>query len=159
MNSLSDSPRVLQINTSPGGVPKLARRSVEIGVFGVSGDQQANTDLHGGPLRAVSLYSLERILALQAEGHPIFPGAIGENLTLAGVDWEAMQPGIQLRLGEVLLELTVFITPCSKLEAFFIEGDFSRVSQKLHPGWSRLAGKVLQAGVVTAGDRIAFLSG
>ena len=52
---------------------------------GLEGDRQRDLRFHGGPLRAVSLYSLELIEALQAEGHPIAPGAMGENLTMAGV--------------------------------------------------------------------------
>ena len=64
-----------------------------------SGSWSQDRKHHGGPDRAVCLYSLERILALQEEGHPIYPGAAGENLTLTGLDWEALQPGMTLRLG------------------------------------------------------------
>ena len=42
----------------------------------------ASPIFHGGPERALCLFSLERILELQAEGHPIFPGAAGENITI-----------------------------------------------------------------------------
>src|SRR2546422_5744398 len=34
-----------------------------------------------------SMYAMEAIEALRAEGHPIVPGAIGENLTVHGLDW------------------------------------------------------------------------
>ena len=51
--------------------------------------------VHGGPERAVSLFSLEVIRRLQDEGHPIYPGATGENLTVAGLDWAALAAGTQ----------------------------------------------------------------
>ncbi len=80
---------VFQINLSDDGVPKRAVRCAELTTFGLVGDSQRHPDIHGGPNRAVCLYSLEQILNLQSEGNPIFPGSIGENLTLAGLDWSS----------------------------------------------------------------------
>src|SRR5437660_8273239 len=74
--------RIFQLNMSPGGVPKLAVREAMLTTTGLMGDVQKFTDIHGGPERALCLFSLERILELQAEGHPIFPGAAGENITI-----------------------------------------------------------------------------
>jgi MOSC domain-containing protein YiiM len=65
--------------------------------------------------RALSLYSAELIDALRAEGHPIVPGAIGENVTIHGLDWRQMQPAGRLQLGELAIELTAFASPCSKI--------------------------------------------
>jgi MOSC domain-containing protein YiiM len=155
MGPLVDSKlgRIFQINRSDGGLPKLACHLAEVTSLGLVGDRQEETDVHGGPDRAICLFSLERILALQAEAHPIFPGAIGENLTLFGVDWELMVPGARLRLGEtVLLELTRYTTPCNNLIPYFIDGDYSRVAHKRHPGWSRLYARVLEAGRLRVGD-------
>jgi hypothetical protein len=80
------------INVSDGGVPKLPRPWAHVRAAGVEGDRQENPIFHGGPDRAVCLYSSDLIEALQGEGHPIRPGTIGENLTLAGIDWTAMRP-------------------------------------------------------------------
>jgi MOSC domain-containing protein YiiM len=147
--------RIFQINRSDGGLPKLACQLAEVTSLGLVGDRQEETDVHGGPDRALCLFSLERILTLQAEAHPIFPGAIGENLTLSGVDWELMIPGARLRLGEaVILELTRYTTPCNNLIPYFIGGDYSRVAQKRYPGWSRLYAHVLQTGSLQVGDRV-----
>lgn len=149
---------IFQINVSNGGVPKLAVRQTEVTSLGVAGDRQANTEVHGGPERAVSLFSLERILALQAEGHPIFPGSVGENVTVTGLDWEQMSPGRRLRLGdEVLVEMTKYTTPCNKIEASFQEDDYGRISQNQYPGWSRLYARVLQPGVIKTGDVVELI--
>src|SRR3569832_2171795 len=81
-------PHVHQISVSDGGVPKLPVWEAKVSEQGLSGDRQRNLKFHGGPDRAVCLYSLELIEHLQAEGHPIDAGAAGENLTLSGLDWD-----------------------------------------------------------------------
>lgn len=152
----TQSGHIFQISVSNGGVPK---RSIPEGTeAGVSGDRQRNLRVHGGPQRAVCLFSLERILALQAEGHPIYPGAIGENLTIAGLDWAQMQPGVMLRLGEeATIELTSFTIPCSNIEAAFTGRHIARVSEKVNPGWSRIYARVLQPGRIRPGDPVVVL--
>ena len=56
---------VHSINLSAGGVPKLPEKEALITVDGILGDRQRNRRYHGGPLRAVCLYSLERIALLR----------------------------------------------------------------------------------------------
>lgn len=149
---------IFQINLSAGGVPKLGQPQAEVSYAGLVGDSHRDLVSHGGPERALCLYSLERILALQLEGHPVFPGAIGENLTIAGLDWSLIIPGARLRLGEtVLVEITRYTTPCSNIAPFFVEEEISRVSQKANPGWSRFYARVLQPGILAVGDRVEII--
>jgi MOSC domain-containing protein YiiM len=139
-----NSGRIAFINVSDGGVPKLPVERVEVTPGGLVGDRQANLKHHGGPERAVCLFSLEVLEALAAEGHPIRPGQAGENLTLAGLDWPALAPGARLRLGAgVVLEVTKYCDPCSKLRAYFKEGAVDRILQRAHPGQSRLYTRVV----------------
>ena len=142
------------INVSNGGVPKLPRESCYVSVDGLEGDRQRDLRYHGGPTRAISLYSLELIQALRAEGHPIDVGCIGENFTLAGVPWETMVPGAALEVGAVELELTTYAAPCNNLLPYYTDGKFVRVAQKVHPGWSRLYARVLREGTVRIGDKV-----
>ena len=144
------------INVSAGGVPKLARRSAAVRFGGVDGDRQRDLRYHGGPSRAVSLYSLELIHALRADGHAIDVGCIGENFTLAGVPWERMVPGVTLEVGTVQLELTSYAATYSNLLPYFAGGKFVRVAQKVHPGWSRLYARVLREGSMQVGDLVSF---
>jgi MOSC domain-containing protein YiiM len=148
--------RILQINVNPkGGVPKYPVPVVEITINGVRGDYQRDREHHGGPRRAVSLYSAERIAALQAEGHPIAPGTTGENLTISGLDWAAIGIGDRLSIGAwVELEITEYTTPCNTIAASFLRGQFTRISQRLHPGWSRLYARVINEGEVRVGDPV-----
>lgn len=138
------SAHIFQINISQGGVPKQAIPAGEVTPLGLIGDHQRNRQLHGGPERALCLYSLAHILALQAAGHPIYPGAIGENITIAGLNWSQLQPGTRLRLGpEVTVEVTSYAAPCHNITAAFREGDINLVSPKKHPGRARVYVRIL----------------
>lgn len=145
---------VHSINTSNGGVPKRPRASCYVGVDGLEGDRQRDLRYHGGPDRAVCLYSLDLIQALQAEGHSITPGSIGENLTLEGVDWSRMVPGARVEIGGVVLQLTDYAAPCNNIAPSFQRRQYVRVNQKVHAGWSRLYARVLAEGVVHVGENV-----
>jgi MOSC domain-containing protein YiiM len=143
--------QVVQINTSPGGVPKTAVERAFVGEQGIEGDGHTYSG-HGGPEKALCLYSLERILAFQAAGHPIFPGSLGENLTIVGLEWSELKPGDRFAIGdEVEIELVEPAAPCRKIESSFSDSDASRVDQQIHPGWARYYARVLTGGTLRPG--------
>ena len=144
--------RVDAINLSRGGVPKQSVFEALVTLHGLDGDRQHDTRHHGGPDRAVVLYSVDVIHALQREGHQIAVGSTGENLTLAGVDWTRVTPGTELIVGGARLQIVKYVTPCTKIAAWFLDGRFQRIEQTLHPGWSRVAARVLGEGLVRVGD-------
>jgi MOSC domain-containing protein YiiM len=147
--------QVVQVNTSPGGVPKIPRFSGDVRVNGISGDGHTARQ-HWGPEKALCLYSLDRILDLQREGHPIFPGSTGENLTIAGLPWDEIVPGDRFAIGDaIIIEITSYTAPCAKIAASFRDEDFSRMDHETHPGWARLYARVVHEGIVRPGDRIA----
>lgn len=146
---------IFQLNASQGGVPKRPLAQAQVNWLGLVGDSQNDTRHHGGPARALCLYSLERILALQAEGHPVFPGSTGENITISGLDWAKVMPGARLRLGSsVEIEITGFATPCQTIKASFAADEFGRISEKLHPGWARAYARVLAGGRLRVADPV-----
>jgi len=156
MTSQAKRPYLHQISVSNGGVPKLAVPQARVTKDGVEGDRQRNLKVHGGPDRAVCVYSLEAIEALRKEGHSIVSGAAGENFTVAGLDWKRIEPGSRLRVGnEVKLEVLSYTAPCDHNACWFKDEDFSRISQKKHPGWSRVYARVLSEGIVKQGDPVA----
>ena len=148
--------RLDAINRSRGGVPKQSIFEALITVDGIDGDHQFDTRFHGGADRAVVLYSLDVIQALQREGHPIGVGTTGENLTIAGLEWARITPGTQLLIGGARLEIARYVTPCTKIAWCFLDDRFHRIEQKLHPGWSRVSARVLGEGLVRVGDSVAF---
>ncbi len=136
-------------------MPKLPVPEARVTVEGVAGDRQRNLEAHGGVDRAVCLFSLEVIEALQAEGHSIKPGSSGENLTIAGLEWAELKPGDRLRIGDALrLEIVKYTEPCRFNAQWFRDGNFNRINQKKHPGWSRLYARVLAEGMVKPGDPV-----
>ena len=149
-------PIVYSINVnSAGGVPKYPVEKILLGKNNVQGDKQNDLQYHGGPSRAVCLFSLERILSLQKEGHPIQPGTTGENLTIQGLDWNLMKVGAKFQIGEVEIELTGPAPPCKTISESFNGEGFVRISEKKYPGWSRWYASVSKEGMVTINDIIS----
>ncbi len=153
------SARIVQISISAaGGVPKPAVHDAEVDFNGLIGNAVAHPKIHGGPDRALCLYSEERILALEQEGHPIRAGFAGENLTLAGLDWSGVGPGTRLQLGATLqIEFTTPAAPCKQIAFAFADRDSSRISEKKHPGWARWYARVLAPGHIRTGDAVRLI--
>ena len=106
------------MNVSPGGVPKRPVEEAFIGKLGLEGDAVAHPEVHGGPRQAVLILTLEAIEELQESGFPVFPGALGENLTVAGLDRRQMRPGQRYRAGDAVLEITKLRRPCRTIEIY-----------------------------------------
>jgi MOSC domain-containing protein YiiM len=150
--------RIESINTSRGGVPKEPVFEAMITKAGLDGDRQRDLRFHGGPDRAVVLFSLDVIRDLQREGHGIAPGAAGENLTVSGLDWRLVVPGVEIAVGGARLVVTKHVTPCLKIARSFARGEFVRISHREHPGWSRVAARVVEEGLVCVGDPVELIA-
>lgn len=150
--------RIVQISVSPGGVPKLPVPEARVTELGLEGDLHRDIEHHGGPERALCIFSMEQIRVLQMEGHRVTPGAIGENLTVEGLDWERVTPGSRLELGAgVLIEVTRYTSPCFNIRKNFADGDISRVSQKRRAGSSRVYARVISEGMIRQGDTVRLV--
>lgn len=154
--------RVVQVSvSSPGGVPKLpVVGRTWVGPLGLEGDgHTAPARIHGGPDRAVCLYAVEAIERVRADGHEAFPGAFGENLTVEGLDWQALREGDAFEVGDdgLLVELTEPTAPCRNNARWFADGDVSRISIRRHPADSRWYARVLLEGAVRPGDEIRLV--
>ena len=145
---------VTQLNRSGGGVPKTPVHTVTVGWRGLAGDVQATRVHHGRPWQALCLWSAEVVDALAEEGHPVTPGAAGENVTIRGVDWSTLHGGTIVELGAVRCQLSAPTTPCRKIRRWFRDGDIARIDHDREPGWSRWYAAVLQPGSLTTGDAV-----
>lgn len=145
---------VVSLQRSGGGVPKVPVDHALVRSSGMEGDWQRDRKYHGGADRALCLYSRELIDALAAEGHPITAGAVGENVTIAELDWRRMQPGVRVRMGAVEAMITAFAAPCRTIRGAFVDESFRRISEKVHPGWSRVYVRVLREGSIAVGDPV-----
>jgi hypothetical protein len=146
--------RVAGIFVSDGGVPKLPVPAAAVDARGVAGDRQAKRKYHGRVWQALSLWSAEVVTALQAEGHPVAPGAAGENLSLAGLDWSTLRPGVRLQIGGVLAEISMPVTPCKQIAGCFADGNPWRIGHRRHPEMTRWYASVVIPGRVAAGDAV-----
>lgn len=147
------SSRIFQLSRSPGGVPKLPVREARADLLGLEGDGHAHPKIHGGPERALCLYSLEVIAELQAQGHPIWPGSVGENVTITGFEWPSLAAGARLALGpDVLVELTRVAAPCKQIVESFSDRNSKRLAA---PALGRWYARVLAPGVLRVGMTVA----
>ncbi len=140
-----------QLNVSGGGMPKLPVLLARVTREGVDGDWQKNRKYHGGPDRAVCLYSEELYGWLREQGIDLPNGAVGENFTTRGIDLNDLGVGDRLRVGECLIEITDVRTPCRNLNQWspkLIE------TMRGRSGW---VAKVIEEAVVKPGDAIEVL--
>lgn len=142
---------VEQVNASDGGVPKRPVEQLEVGFGGARGDRQATRVHHGRPWQALCLWSGEVIDTFAAAGHPLFPGAAGENATLRGLPWSEVRPGVRLQLGTVVCEVSAYAYPCTKNAQWFVDGDFMAMWHGAGPV-SRVYATVLEPGRIRTGD-------
>ncbi len=159
MESSTNQPigRVVQVNVSKGGVPKLPIPVGRVKWLGLEGDAHREDTVHGGPHRAVCLMGVEALERLQSEGHPIEPGSSGENLTTTGIDWSLLPVGTRARIGaDVELEVSDSTTPCATQIGNFRDGNFNRMNIVLHPSDSRMYARVVTEGEVRPGDPIVL---
>jgi MOSC domain-containing protein YiiM len=156
---------ILQINISPGGIPK---RPVAEGVVThdcILGDGWAHPQFHGGPNQALLLITSEGIAELVQQGFPLYYGALGENLTTAGLDRRQMRVGQRYRAGEAMLELTKLRVPCSTLDIYgtaikqAIYDPQVKAGDPSSPRWglSGFYAKVLGPGVIRPHDIITLV--
>ena len=143
---------LLQLNVSPGGMPKLPVLFARVTPSGVDGDKQRNRKYHGGPDRAVCLFSTELYDRLRSLGIDLVPGSVGENFTTVGIDLQRLAKGDRLKVGdECVVEITNVRVPCASLKKW--DADLP----ELIVGFSGWVARVITEGTVRPGDPIALL--
>jgi MOSC domain-containing protein YiiM len=151
--------RVVQLSLKPQegrarGIPKRAVPTLTITSAGVQGDfNRWRTDkASGDPDQAVLLLREEILADLRAEGWPVQPGELGENLTLADLPPDALHPGVRVQVDDVVLEVSKACDPCTVLYTLPYVG-----LERGHAFLRTLAGRrgwfarVVQGGTIRAG--------
>jgi MOSC domain-containing protein YiiM len=156
---------IIHVNISRGGVPKRPIAAGFVSPLGIEGDVHAHPQVHGGPRKAVLLISSEDIEHLAAQGYPVYPGALGENLTTRGIDFRQLRGGQRWRAGQAVIELTKIRVPCATLDVYGpaikseIYDDEVKRGNVMSPKWARSGfyASVIQTGPVRPNDIIALL--
>lgn len=153
-----------RVRTAIAKRPVAAR--VAVGRLGLAGDEQAETSLHGGIAKAVYAYPAlhypfwqtvraQARVALWDEALPA--GAMGENLTLAGLDETLLWVGDRLLLPGCVLAVTEPRTPCFKFGAAM--GFPQAVALMAQSGFCGAYLAVVEEGDVGAGDPVTLQPG
>src|SRR5947209_3574795 len=157
---------VLQLNISPGGLPKLPIPQAVLTTLGLEGDGHAHPQFHGGPDKAILLIASEVVDEIESRGFPVYYGALGENITTRGLAIRDLRPGDQVRVGGTLLEITKPRIPCYQLDVYdptIKAAIYDRQVKALDPssprwGWSGFYAAVLTPGPIGPGDPIDVVS-
>lgn len=133
-------------------MPKFPVLFAYVARDGVEGDRHTHTKYHGGLDRAICLYSEEHYAWLNAQGICVGNGDVGENFTTRGIDYEKLQVGTLLEVGDggVVIEITKVRAPCSLLQKW--DASLPKVIEG-RSGWMA---KVIKEGVVRPGDEIRW---
>lgn len=152
MTSTADTPIVVSVNVSTGGIPKTPVDVAVVNEPGIVGDGH-NHDKHNTPLQALCLFDIPGIEELKAEGYPIEPGAIGENVTIDGMDVDELEIGDRLRFsGGVEIEITKRRNPCYVLDAI------DKTLKKALIDRCGVYGKILHTGELRPGETVHIMS-
>lgn len=143
---------IVSINIGPGGIPKKPVERCNVTVAGLENDWH-NHEKHRLPEVAVSFIDVEDLDDLKREGYDVFPGAMGENVTVRGMNVDDLAVGDQLRFPSGLeLEVTKMRKPCYVLDPISPE------LKKNCVGRCGAMAKVLRTGELRVGDVIEVVA-
>lgn len=129
---------------------------VEVTPTGLRGDHQADRRHHGGPDKALLLFSREQYPTLEHHiGREVAIPSFGENLTITGMTESEVCLGDVIRIGTTTLEVTQPRNPCYKQAVLHGVKDLVLVVERTGcTGWYV---RVLEPGTLTAGDDLVLL--
>ena len=139
------------------GFVKTARSgAVAVTALGLEGDQQADLRVHGGPEKAVYAYAASRYPVWASE-FPVLEdhftgGAMGENLTIAGMDESDICVGDVHAIGSALLQVCQPRQPCFKFALRHGNKQLPKAMVRL--GFSGWYYRVVETGHLKAGDAL-----
>ncbi len=127
---------------------------VRLGRLNLDGDQQADLKNHGGPDRAVYVYTRENYDFWRAElGRDDFgPAQFGENFTVEGMLEDRVHVGDVFRVGTATVQVTQPRVPCHKLALKMGDPKFAKTFLATCRVGFYL--RVIEEGEVGAGDAI-----
>ena len=125
--------------------------------IGLHGDRVADRKIHGGPWRAVLMYSADHYPRWRQEWNrrDVGAGAFGENLTVRGIQESTACLGDRFEIGEAVLEITSPRGPCWKLARRHDVPDLVAVVKANHRhGWYL---RVLKPGWIESGQPVTLV--
>lgn len=153
-------PRTLQTTKGKEFISAIAKQSSSgafLSVDGFIGDGIADTKHHGGPDRAVCIYSQEHYSLWEKEFDCLLPSAtFGENLTVEGMLEQDVCIGDVFRVGEALIQVTQGRVPCSTINQR--TGLPRLMKRMIETGFTGFLCRVLEEGHVHSDSSISLES-
>jgi MOSC domain-containing protein YiiM len=130
---------------------------VEVGRLGLAGDEQADTENHGGREQALYAHAREDLdWWVERLGRELANGTFGENITTGGLDVTGALIGEIWQLGTAVLQVTSPRIPCVVFAGWMDERHWvRRFANARRPGAYL---RVLQEGTVRAGDGLEVIA-
>lgn len=139
-----------------GFVKSPVSGSLRLGQTGLEGDGQADLKNHGGPEKAVCVYSLEHYPYWQERLDRVLgPAAFGENFSAEGLREPEVCIGDIYRVGSSVVQVSQPRQPCFKLAARYGIKELALWVQET--GLTGFYFRCLEAGEVRAGDAVVLL--
>jgi MOSC domain-containing protein YiiM len=176
---MTASGRVVSVNVARAREIEIAGRAVltaigkravagrvQVRALGLDGDEQADPSVHGGPAKAVYVYPSEHYRFWQTVraqagvagwDDVLEPGALGENLTIAGVVETDVFVGDVLRFPDCALAVSQPRLPCFKLNGAM--GFAHAAKLMVESAWCGWYLAVREAGTIAAGDAFEVVAG
>ena len=176
---MAASGRVVSVNVARAREIEIAGRAARTAIgkrasaergrvrpSGLEGDEQADPSVHGGPAKAVYVYPSEHYRFWQTVraqagvagwGDRLEAGALGENLTIAGVVETDVFVGDVLRIPDCALAVAQPRLPCFKLNAAM--GFTHAAKLMVESGWCGWYLAVREPGTIGAGDAFDVVAG
>ena len=123
----------------------------------LAGDGQADRKVHGGPDKAVCVYSADhfRLWREELTGVECGPGSFGENFSVEGQRETTVCVGDTYRIGTAVVQISQPRAPCWKLGRRWNRPDMPKlVVESGRTGWYL---RVLEAGEVERGDELTLV--
>lgn len=151
--------RPLPPEGQPTGMFKDRVDRVEIVTSGIVGDHQGDRRAHGGPEKAVHLFTTEAYAKIGAQRLDVAallrPGTLGENLSTRGITEADVCIGDVYAIGSARLQISQPRTPCWKIDNRLGTVNMVPLIKELGcPGWYF---RVLGEGVVEVGDHLRLI--
>lgn len=149
-------------NFADGQSSAIAKTAIEgpraISLLGISGDEQADLSVHGGPDKAIHHYPFDHYDFWRAElgDAPLFetPGAFGENISTTGLTEDAVCIGDRYKMGTALVEVAQGRQPCWKqAHRLSSKSVVTMMVETQRCGWYY---RVIEEGVVAAGEALSL---
>ncbi len=134
------------------GAQKRLVDSISVQTEGALDDEQGNRKVHGGPEKALLLYTHDDYAQWARDGYQFEPGNFFENVTIDGLSISDIHLADTLQIGEVRVQVSQIRRPCTTLAHRWNMKDLPRLVQAT--ARSGFYVRILQPGSIRVNDTV-----